>query len=71
MTDLDLRAEYKKETGSYARAKISTEITLEDDTTIYDLGYPIAYVFDFQFYEIPYIIWLEDQLIKKIETKTK
>ena len=63
MTNQDLRAKYKKDTGIYAGIKTEWETQLDGDLTIEELDSPIEVEIDIDLSDIPYLIWLEEQLI--------
>ncbi len=64
MTNFDLRLSYKKDTGNSADANIIKEIVLDESTTISELVEFMDIEIDIEMDEIPYVLWLEEQLIK-------
>ncbi len=66
MTEQDLRAKYKKDTGVYADIEIVENLTIDEDLTIYELSEPIEFNIQIAFDKILYLVWLEEQLIKQL-----
>ena len=63
MTNQDLRAKYKKDTGIYADASGIDYIDLDNRLTIEELSQSVEVKVEIELEDIPYLIWLEEQLI--------
>ncbi len=63
MTEQDLRLSYKRDTGNNVDIDRTEKVELEDNLTIYELRYPIDIEIEIYMDSIPYVVWLEEQLL--------